>query len=301
MEAGSVAWRRGRGIALLLATAAVAVLTVGLSVVLAGPRVIDGTGQGGCGGVAVRVPGGGVWHCTFDDEFSGDRINRNVWHVTRTMEYGFHSGPECYVDDDRHVHVGGGLLTLTATRGNTCPVTGEAYESGAVASYTGFSQRYGRFAIRAELPDTTSVQPALWMYPRTTSYGPWPDSGEIDIAEVVGTGSSDAWPHVHYRGADGQETHPGTSCRLAAVASRFHTYVVDWTANEIRFSYDGRTCFRVTDWQPAAPLAKPQPFDQPFFVELELALGTGVGAALPSASTVLPTSMTIDWVRVWGR
>jgi beta-glucanase (GH16 family) len=79
---------------------------------------------------------------------------------------------------------------------------------------------------------------------------------------------------------------------------RFHTYTVDWTPAGFRFRYDGALCLTVPRWIPAPPLRAPQPFDQPFFVLLEFATGTGVNAPPPAMH--LPVSMFVDYVRVWG-
>ena len=297
LSGAALDWRRSR-LAVPLALGAVGVLLWALAAALGGASVVDGTALGACGG-PVHVDGQ-VWHCRFDDEFSGTAVDTRRWHVLRSSEYGFQAGPECYVDDPQHVRVGGGVLTLTATRSaNPCPLSGQGYESGAIASYTGFSQRYGRFAVRAQLVDSPGVDSALWMYPAHPRYGPWPSSGEIDIAETFGLGDSKAWPTIHYRGADGQEVHPGSACRVAQLGHRFHVYAVDWTPRLIRFSYDGKVCFQTRDWQPAAPLTQPQPFDQPFYVVLQLALGAVGTPAAPTPATPLPVSMRVDWVRAW--
>jgi hypothetical protein len=52
-------------------------------------------------------------------------------------------------------------------------------------------------------------------------------------------------------------------------------------------------------WNPAAPLVKPQPFDQPFFINLTQALGIGANLFDP-ATTPLPATTQVDYVRVWS-
>jgi hypothetical protein len=44
-------------------------------------------------------------------------------------------------------------------------------------------------------------------------------------------------------------------------------------------------------------VASPAPFDQPFFLSLTQALGVGTNS--PTASTPLPATTLVDYVRVW--
>jgi hypothetical protein len=60
--------------------------------------------------------------------------------------------------------------------------------------------------------------------------------------------------------------------------------------------YDGHTCL-VDNWNPTG-MVKPAPFDQPFMVALTQALGINTNAFSP-ASTPLPATTQVDYVRVW--
>jgi beta-glucanase (GH16 family) len=254
-----------------------------------------------CSGT-VTGPDGQRWHCTFDEEFNGHTLNPAHWQVVQTTQYGFHSGQECYVDDGKHAVVGGGVLTLTLTHSAQpvgCGTMSTPYASGMVTSSGRFSQLYGRFEIRAKLPNGSGLQPALWLYPQTETYGHWPGSGEIDIAELFGSSPGQVAAHIHYRGLSGQEQSQGQSCAVNNPDGQFHTYAVDWSPSEITFSYDGHTCTTIKSWTPNRPLAKPAPFDHPFYILLELALGNA-SPDLPSSTTPLPARMQVDWVRAWG-
>jgi beta-glucanase (GH16 family) len=78
----------------------------------------------------------------------------------------------------------------------------------------------------------------------------------------------------------------------------FHIYVLEWTTSTITVSYDGTVCM-TTSWHPAAPLAKPAPFDQPFAMILNQGLGI-YGNTVDPAVTPLPSSMYVDYVRAWS-
>jgi beta-glucanase (GH16 family) len=48
------------------------------------------------------------------------------------------------------------------------------------------SIRYGKIEVVAKLPLGDWLWPAIWMMPVNDTYGPWPESGEIDIMESRG-------------------------------------------------------------------------------------------------------------------
>jgi beta-glucanase (GH16 family) len=236
--------------------------------------------------------------CTFDDEFSGTALNPAKWDAVTTATSWFSSAGECYVNDPAQIKVAGGHLTLAATKLSSpapCGPITSAYRSGMITTKYRFAQTYGRFEVRAKLPGGTGFQPALWMYPRDMAYGD--RSGEIDIAEYYGTRNIVS-PHVHAHDAAGVDQAPGAYCHVANAAESFHTYTVEWLpSNGIRFLYDGTLCMTLRTWNPGPPLVAPQPFDKPFFINLQLALGFGANA--PTTSTPFPSDLVIDYVRVW--
>ncbi|WP_310962771.1 glycoside hydrolase family 16 protein [Nocardioides terrisoli] len=291
------------GLALALAA------TVGLaapSIAAHGNGATD-SGQTPVSSTCPDVPraGGGEWTCTFDDEFDGTSLDPSHWQVLTTAQGGFHGGPECLVDSPQTIRVRSGELHLT-TQSTRKPVVCNtpwgsyttSYISGAVTSKGVFSQAYGRFEIRARFPDlaTAGLYDGLWLYPESPAYGAWPASGEIDLAEHYS-----AWPrwvnyNLHYAGEDQDTTRtPRPTCRISSPAD-FHDYVLEWSSDQISMIYDGQTCWS-TAWTPAAPLVSPQPFDQPFFMILNQAVGTGANA--PTSASALPATMDVDYVRVW--
>jgi beta-glucanase (GH16 family) len=259
-----------------------------------------------CGDTAIPKSSGGYWTCTFDDEFSGNALDTSKWAVQTTAASGFTSGTECFVDSPNNIAVGNGVLSLTA-RAEAAPFTcadpGGAfttrYTSGEVLTYGKFSQAYGRFEVSAKFPATTvkGLQEALWLWPDDASkYGAWPRSGEIDIAEVYSQYADRAIPTVHYVPLTTDPNTTNYQCLIRDIG-QFHRYAVEWTTQAITISYDGQTCIS-DNWVPMLPLLKPQPFDQPFMVALTQALGIGSNAFDP-ATTPLPATTQIDYVRVW--
>jgi Glycosyl hydrolases family 16 len=256
-----------------------------------------------------RIPDGegGYWQCTLTEGFGGAGLDPSRWLAQRTDTSGYQNGPTaCFVDDPDNISVSDGTLKLTA-RKEAEPFTCQSpfgdfeteYTSGMVSTWDRFSQAFGRFEIRAKISDAQvkGLQSALWLWPDdATRYGPWPASGEIDIAEMFSQYPDRAIPYIHYEQTEESGHVTNTSCLIADL-DEFHTYAVEWTATGIRVLFDDQTCL-VHLWNPESPLVSPQPFDQPFLVVLTQALGIGTNEFDP-ATTPLPATTEVDYVRVW--
>lgn len=269
-----------------------------------GPAAVPAKGPS-CGTTIAKSTGGN-WTCKFADEFGGRGLDTSKWLAQLTSNSGYHSGNECFVDSSNNISVSSGYLKLTV-RKEPAPFTCTSpygdyttqYTSGTVSTWGKFSQAYGRFEIRAKFPaaKVAGLQSALWLWPQESKYGAWPVSGEIDIAETYSKYPDRAIPFIHYNQATADLSVTNNYCMIADV-SAFHSYVAEWTPTTITIKYDGAVC-TVHEWNPAAPLLKPAPFDQPFIVVLTQALGI-VDNAFDPATTPLPATTQIDYVHVWS-
>ncbi len=254
-------------------------------------------------GATVPKPGGGTWQCTFADGFGGKELDRDKWFVQTTAFSGYTTGAaDCYVDSPRNVFVRDGALHLIAHREPepfTCASPGGSftsqYTAATVLTWQRFTQAYGRFEFRARFPATIlpGLHSALWLYPEAHTYGPWPNSGEIDVAEYYTILPTHVFPSLHYGGSTLLDT--GLTCPVLDPGS-FHTYTLEWTPKSMSFIYDGTKCFQRA-WAPAKPLVAPQPFDLPFYVVMTQAVGAEWNS--PNLLTPFPSGSQVDWVRVW--
>ncbi len=270
-----------------------------------------------CGGENLPPkPDGGDWSCTFDDEFdarTGDATTLSqAWVPQLTATSGFATGAPgaaaCYVNSPQNISVSGGALQLTVRREPApfdCAGTRTQYTAGMVSTYKTFSQTYGRFEVRARLPQVSvpGLQETLWLWPTdATRYGAWwPASGEVDFSEFYSAYASWDLPYLHYNLSllriDPATATNQTTAMCPIALSEYNDYAVVWTPGRFTITVNGTTCL-VDNYVPRWGLRSPQPFDQPFLVLLTQALGSGANAFNPSV-TPLPATTAIDYVRVW--
>lgn len=258
-----------------------------------------------CGGKTWKKADGSPYRCSWFDEFSGSALDPDKWTVVRTEGNGQRTGFECLVDGADAVAVAGNALSLTARRLETPMMCASplgdfttSYTGAMVTTWNKFSQAYGRFEIRARFPRAAvaGLQASLWLYPQRLTYGAWPASGEIDVAEWFSGWSDRVIPYLHYAGDTADPYRTNRSC-LVSDPSVFHTYVLEWTPSSITFKYDGIVCLQNVSWLPQG-LSQPAPFDQPFV--MILAQGIGYGTNAPTGATPFPATTQVDYVRVWS-
>jgi beta-glucanase (GH16 family) len=251
-------------------------------------------------GTPLSKPGGGVWECTFADEFNGKSLDRTKWHPQTNFASG---GPDastrsCHVDDPSNVAVRKGRLELTIRKASTpveCLGSPAKYTSGQVSTYHKFSQQYGRFEARFKNTATTQpgLQEAFWLWPddRVPSGTLWPAAGEIDIVETYSLHPTLAIPFLHYTWYDNWGPIPGlnTAWDCQAVRGEFNTYVLTWTSTRLTIEVNGKTCLVNNSGDPA--------FQKPYIAAFTAALGVGANALTPN--TPIPATMHVDYLRVW--
>ncbi|WP_156391645.1 MULTISPECIES: glycoside hydrolase family 16 protein [unclassified Nocardioides] len=256
-------------------------------------------------GVRPRRADGSYYACSFHDEFGGETLDTSKWLVQETSYSGMSSGNrDCYVNDPATIAVASGTLRVTARRQLEAFTCASPYgdfrttsTAGTVSTRDRFGQAYGRFEFRAKLPAEPGVpgpHSALWLYPQAHTYGAWPHSGEVDVAEWFSARPGNVYPSVHYAGEVIPESSGG-NCAMPTSSSAFHTYAVEWTTQVMRFYYDGRLCYSHV-WNPLG-LTRPQPFDQPFNLVVTQVWGHLWNA--PTDQTAASATIEVDWVRAW--
>jgi len=188
------------------------------------------------------------WTMVWNDEFDGSSIDKNKWNFEINCDGGGNNERQCYTDSPENAYLADGhlhIVALPAAEGADKPYTSARLNTKHKGDF-----KYGRFEMRAKLPNGQGSWPAFWMLPTDYVYGSWPKSGEIDILEAVNLKTVDADGVVenkvlgtlHYGRAWPDNSHSGKAHNFpndVNPADDFHTYTVEWQEGEIRWYIDG--------------------------------------------------------------
>lgn len=226
------------------------------------------------------------------DEFEGSELDKSIWQSE--------SGPSndnvhFYTDRVQNISVADGKLRIIALRES---YQGYAYTSAHIRTEGLKGWRYGRMEASIKLPSSPGFVPAFWMLPIDQLYGWWPHSGEIDIMEHPTNEITRIYGTAHtqyYNLFDGAEPPQGGTLDVPDAESAFHLYAVEWTPDRIDFFVDDQKYYT---FENDAVSSSTWPFNQPFYIILNLAVGGGwVGT--PTANSIFPAIMEVDYVRVY--
>ncbi len=270
------------------------------------------------------------WKLVWRDEFTGSSVNPSKWDFD--IGNGFYDyknnawiagwGNEelqYYTREPDNVFVKDSVLHIRALKESFhgCGYTSARLKTRKRDGTALFAKQYGKFEFRAKVPYGKGMWPALWMLPQDDKYGGWAASGEIDVMEILGEQPEKVLGSIHYGASFPKRelvTHtleiPGKS-----TVADWHVYAVEWEPGEIRWLLDGVVWAKQNFWwscskskdglgmdpRRAADInAWPAPFDQPFYLVMNLAVGGNFPGA-PNADTHFPAVMLVDYVRVFER
>lgn len=270
------------------------------------------------------------WKLIWQDDFDGDQIDTTKWDFDigngffdyRTHQWVSGWGNEelqYYTREPENVFVKDSLLTIRAVKES---LHGCGYSSARLKTRKRngaelFSKLYGKVSIKAKVPYGKGLWPALWMLPLDDKYGGWAASGEIDLMEIVGEKPHEVLSSIHFGSTFPERslvTHVHPLPNGSTVAD-WHIYSVEWVPGEIRFFVDDEHTQTLSFWWSCSNTkngagltpkrladinAWPAPFDQPFYLLMNVAVG-GNFPGLPNEQTQFPAEMVIDYVRVYDK
>ena len=243
------------------------------------------------------------YNLLWNDEFDGDSLNEDIWNRELRDPGWTNEELQEYTDSDENIYVEDGKLILKAVK--TEKDGKDYYTSGKVNSQNKADFTYGKVVASAKVPQGQGLWPAIWMMPQDEEhYGQWPKCGEIDIMEVLGNETDTAYTTIHYGEPHAQQQAVKT-LSTGSFSEEFHEYSVEWEPGEIRWYIDGEEQLVVNDWFTATADGEeqpyPAPFDQPFFVQMNLAVG-GTWPGNPDETTDFDNAkFEIDYVRVYQK
>jgi beta-glucanase (GH16 family) len=244
------------------------------------------------------------WQLTWSDDFNapnGSPPDPAKWNIV-TGGKGFGNNElETYTSRPANVQQQNGNLVITAQKEDLTGPDGipRNYTSARINTQNRFTQKYGRFEARIQLPIGKGIWPAFWLLGDNHDTQDWPDCGEIDILESIGSPDT-IYSTLHGPGYSGRN---GISAKFPlpageSIHTAFHLYAVEWSPNDIKFFFDDHLIAERT--LADLPQGTRWVYDHPFYILLNLAIG-GYWPGNPDATTVFPQQMLIDYVRVYTR
>ncbi len=250
---------------------------------------------------APELPG---YQLLWNDEFDGENLNTDIWNYEPHEPGWTNNELQEYTTSTDNVFVKDGNLILKAIK-TTDAAGKDYYTSGKITTQNKQDFMYGKVVVSAKVPRGQGLWPAIWMMPKVQEfYGEWPKCGEIDILEVLGNQVDTAYGTLHYGEPHAQQQ--GTYVLEGTTfADGFHEFSVEWEPGEFRWYIDGNLYKTVNDWFTAVNGEEekpyPAPFNQPFFVQLNLAVG-GNWPGNPDATTDFnKAEFEVDYVRVYQK
>lgn len=240
------------------------------------------------------------WELVWSDEFEGEELDLTKWtyQIGRGANYGLinwgNDELQYYTDHEENLYLEDGKLHIRALEESMGTAD---YTSARIRSKNKGDWTYGRFEARAKMPEGQGLWPAIWMMPTESVYGGWPQSGEIDIVELLGHEPHIVHGTVHYGPPWPNNLERSGSFTLSegTFSEDFYVFAIEWAPTFIRWYVDDQLYALVTtnhlqphDW----------PFDQDFHFLLNVAVG-GNWPGNPDETTEFPQEMIVDYVRVY--
>lgn len=228
-----------------------------------------------------------VW----EENFDGYQLEKDNWNIV--------TGNGCpqlcgWGNNERQVYSGqnhkieNGFLIISAKK------DGDRYTSTRINTKGKKEFQYGKIEIRAQLPLGRGLWPAFWMLGSNIDKVGWPRSGEIDILEYVGKEPETIFTTLHTDDSHGVSKNTRKDL-VEGIEEGFHTYWIDWNKDKIDFFIDDNLFY---SFQPKNKNEKVWPFDQPFYIIVNLAIGGNFGG--PEVDDdIFPEDFIVDYIKVY--
>jgi beta-glucanase (GH16 family) len=237
------------------------------------------------------------WGLVWSDEFDKDgAVDPAKWNIEVRLPGWRNSERQQYTDRLDNVRIENGKLVIEAIK---APYKGAVYTSGRITTEASASWLYGRVEALAKLPAGRGTWPAIWMMPRDIrGYGNgWPSSGEMDIMEHVGFDQGRIHATLHTLAYNsGKNTQKSGTVDVPDCSEKFHLYAVEWYEDRMDFFVDEVKFHTFVNERKSWA---EWPFDKPFYLILNVAVGGNWGGVKGIDNTVFPQRMEVDYVRVY--
>jgi beta-glucanase (GH16 family) len=254
------------------------------------PQTQQASTQVGSASAIDPAAGQSGWKLTWSSNFGGpDARSKWLYYSGGT---GFGVKQLQWYDAANTAFSKNGQLVITADKGgggNTCWYGACRYTSARIETKNTFSQTYGQFEARIKFPAGLGLWPAFWIEGANVYQVGWPACGELDVIEPKSQNPYLVSGYAHAT----RFKHRSLLTVTTPITAGFHTYGVIWNPRGVTWYFDGHAYSHMNSY-------KGSPFNKPFFIILDLAVGGGYPGK-PTAATHFPAKMVVDWVRVYSR
>ncbi|WP_224485129.1 glycoside hydrolase family 16 protein [Robertkochia aurantiaca] len=225
------------------------------------------------------------------EDFEGSSLDSTLWNIEKgngCPDLCGWGNNELQLYGDESIGFEDGNLVITARK------EGDAYHSARINTKDKFEFRYGTVEIRANIPEGKGLWPAFWMLGSNIDEVGWPVCGEIDILEYVGREPGMVFTSMHTASSHGNTINTQKTY-IDNIEKGFHLFRADWTPESITFSVDGE---KVYTYAPKEKNEETWPYDQPFYLLLNMAIGGNFGG--PEVNdAIFPARYVIDYIKVY--
>tara|TARA_B100000524_G_scaffold65838_2_gene30357 strand:- start:321 stop:1097 length:777 start_codon:yes stop_codon:yes gene_type:complete len=227
----------------------------------------------------------------FTDDFENTFLDLNHWNYDLgdgcpelcgwgNNEFQIYTKENVFIRDEN--------LVIKATK------QGNKYYSGRITTKDKIEFQYGTVEVKAKLPAGTGVWPAIWMLGHDIDDIFWPLCGEIDIMEYVGKTPGKIHTTLHTKDSYGQSINTKVTT-IKNIEDGFHIYKMNWDKNKIQFFVDDTIVYT---FSPANKNKINWPFDKPFYLILNLAIGGEFGG-FEVDDNIFPQEFIVDYIKVY--
>lgn len=245
-----------------------------------------------------KNPTAAGWKLKWSEEFNYKGLpDSSIWNYAEGGNgYGNNELQYYTKADTNNAIVKNGKLFITAlkqTRENN------KYTSARLFTKDKAEFMYGRIEVSAKLPAGKGTWPAIWMLGKNRSEINWPDCGEIDIMEHVGYDRDSIHGTIHSKAYNHiKGTQKGKAIFIKNPYTESNIYAIEWTPEKIDFLVNNvvynsfkNEHLSTAEW----------PFDQPFYLILNLAIGGNWGGKMGVDDAIFPATMEVDYVRIFEK
>jgi beta-glucanase (GH16 family) len=226
-----------------------------------------------------------VWSDEFDVPGSPDPAQWGFDIGTGSGGWG-NNELEYYTNRQANAVISNGTLKIIALKES---YNASSYTSARMLTNNLYSFQYGKIDVRAKVPASIGTWPAIWMLGNNLQTVGWPACGEIDIMEQSGSQKSTIYGTMHYPTQVNPYGDGGTQT-ISSASTAFHVYSALWTPSSIQLSIDSVVYYTLSNNYSL-------PFNQHFFIILNVAMGGNFGGTVDPAFTT--DQMEVDYVRVY--